>query len=199
MKRYFAAVLGSVLLLAGWGLTKANAQTNNPQIHVAAAKAAAYEPGQDFTNIFELCAEPRLDRAAAPAPAAPRKVPPRAQWYTEPGKVFDNVYYVGTALGDNATAWAVTTSEGIILIDATWDYSVEELIVNGFKKLGLDPAQIKYVVVTVAKPQIFGGARLLQDRYKAHVLLSEADWNVIEKGNFSPEIKPRKDMSWKKV
>ena len=196
VKRYFAAVFCSVSILAGWGVTKANAQTNNPQNHVAAAKAAAYEPGQDFTNIFELCAEPRLDRAAAPAPApaAARKVPPRSQWYTEPGKVFDNLYYVGTALGDNATAWAVTTSEGIILIDATWDYSVEELIVNGFKKLGLDPAQIKYVVVTVAKPQIFGGARLLQDRYKAHVLLSEADWNVIEKGNFSPEIKPRKDM-----
>ena len=194
MKRYFAAVFCSVSLLAGWGVTKANAQTNNPQTHVAVAKAAAYEPGQDFTNIFDLCAEPRIDRAAAPAPAAPRKVPPRSQWYTEPGKVFDNLYYVGTALGDNATAWAVTTSEGIILIDATWDYSVEELIVNGFKKLGLDPAQIKYVVVTVAKPQIFGGARLLQDRYKSHVLLSEADWNVIEKGNFSPEIKPRKDM-----
>ena len=198
MKRYFAPVFFSVLLLAGWGVTKANAQGENPQTHVAAAKAAAYEPGQDFTNIFELCAEPARPAAApaaAPAaPAAPRRVPPRAQWYTEPGKVFDNLYYVGTALGDNATAWAVTTSEGIILIDATWDYSVEELIVNGFKKLGLDPAQIKYVVVTVAKPQIFGGARLLQDRYKAHVLLSEADWNVIEKGNFSPDIRPRKDM-----
>ena len=56
MKRYFAPVFCSVSLLAGWGVTKANAQTDNPQIHVAAAKAAAYEPGQDFTNIFDLCA-----------------------------------------------------------------------------------------------------------------------------------------------
>jgi len=199
VKRYLAPLVCGVLLLAIVAPKKANAQSANgqAQTHVAAAKAAAYEPGQDFTNIFELCAEPKPGRAApaeAVAPAGPRKVPPRSQWYTEPGKVFDNVYYVGTALGDNATAWAITTSEGIILIDATWDYSVEELIVNGFKKLGLDPAQIKYVVVAVAKPQIFGGARLLQDRYKAHVLLSEADWNVIEKGNFSPDIKPKKDM-----
>ena len=199
MKRYLAPLVCGVLLLAIVAPKKANAQSANgqAQTHVAAAKAAAYEPGQDFTNIFELCAEPKPGRAApaeAVAPAGPRKVPPRSQWYTEPGKVFDNVYYVGTALGDNATAWAITTSEGIILIDATWDYSVEELIVNGFKKLGLDPAQIKYVIVAVAKPQIFGGARLLQDRYKAHVLLSEADWNVIEKGNFSPDIKPKKDM-----
>ena len=132
--------------------------------------------------------------AARPRPRPGRSAKGSASfsWYTEPGKVFDNLYYVGTALGDNATAWAVATSEGIILIDATWDYSVEELIVNGFKKLGLDPAQIKYVVVTVAKPQIFGGARLLQDRYKAHVLLSEADWNVIEKGNFRRRSNPGK-------
>jgi metallo-beta-lactamase class B len=199
VKRYLAPLVCSVLLLASVDLWKAHAQSANAQAqaHVAAAKAAAYEPGQDFTNIFELCAEPKPGRAApaeAAAPAGPRKVPPRSQWFTEPGKVFDNVYYVGTALGDNATAWAITTSEGIILIDATWDYSVEELIVNGFKKLGLDPAQIKYVIVAVAKPQIFGGARLLQDRYKAHVLLSEADWNVVEKGNFSQDIKPKKDM-----
>jgi metallo-beta-lactamase class B len=199
VKRYWSPLVCGVFLLASVEPRNANAQAANAQAqaHVAAARAAAYEPGQDFTNIFELCAEPRPSRAApaeAAAPAGPRKVPPRTQWYTDPGKVFDNVYYVGTALGDNATAWAITTSEGIILIDATWDYSVEELIVNGFKKLGLDPAQIKYIVVAVAKPQIFGGARLLQDRYKAHVLLSEADWNVIEKGNFSADIKPKKDM-----
>jgi metallo-beta-lactamase class B len=197
MKRYFVVVFCSVLLLAWWCVVKASAQASSAQAHVAAAKAAAYEPGQDFTNIYGLCAEPKPGSAAAaeaPAPAAPRKVPPRGQWYTEPVKVFDNLYYVGTAAGDNSTAWAITTSDGIILIEATWDYSVEELVGNGLKKLGLDPAQIKYVVVSVAKPQIFGGARFLQDRYKSHVLVSEADWNVIEKGNFSPDIKPKKDM-----
>lgn len=196
MKRYLAIVFCTVLL-AAWGVPKAKAQAASAEAHVAAAKAAAYEPGQDFTNIFGLCDQPKPAAAAsatAPAPAGPRKVPPRAQWYTEPAKVFDNLYYVGTALGDNATAWAITTSDGIILIDATWDYRAEELIVNGFKKLGLDPAQIKYVIISVAKPQIFGGARLLQDRYKAHILLSDADWNVIEKGNFSPDIKPKRDM-----
>ena len=33
----------------------------------------------------------------------------------------------------------MTTSEGIILIDAIFDYSVEDEIVNGLKKLGLNP------------------------------------------------------------
>ena len=191
-----------LLHFAGWNTPGASAQSAKAQAHVAAARAAAYEPGQDFTDIFGLCAEPRPRAPVAPpaaerpvsgaAPAAART--PRSEWVMEPVKVFDNLYYVGTALGGNSTAWAITTSEGIILINATWDYSAEELIVNGLKKVGLDPAQIKYVIPVVAKTQIFGGARMLQDRYKTRVLFSEADWNVMEKANFPADIKPKKDM-----
>ena len=202
MKPYWVAVLCSVLLFAGGNIPAANAQASKAQAHVTAARAAAYEPGQDFTDVFGLCAEPspRAARTAeptervAPAVAAAPAQTPRAQWYMEPVKVFDNVYYVGTAIGGNSTAWAITTSEGIILINATWDYSAEELIVNGLKKVGLDPAQIKYVIPVVAKTQIFGGAKMLQDRYKTRVLFSEADWNVMEKANFPAQIKPKKDM-----
>ena len=199
MNRYLHCVFCGILLIAEWSAPKASAQSANAAAHVAAAKAAAYEPGQDFTDMFGLCAEPRPRAVPAqpPAEGANPRVPatlPRSQWYMEPAKVFDNVYYVGTALGGNGTAWAITTSEGIILINTTWDYTAEELIVNGLKKLGLDPAQIKYVIPVVAKTQIFGGAKLLQDRYKAHVLFSEADWNVIEKANFPAAIKPKKDM-----
>ena len=38
--------------------------------------------------------------------------------------------------------------------------------------MGQDPSQIKYVIVTEGEPPHYGGARLLQDRYKARVLLS---------------------------
>ena len=196
MKRKMASVVCCVLLMAGWSATKANAQAAEAQAHVAAAKAASYEPGQDLTNIFGICAEPRPAPAVAAPPAAPaaRRIPPRNQWYTEPAKVFDNLYYVGGSEQDNNTVWAVTTSEGIILIDAGYDYSVEELVVNGLKKLGLDPAQIKYVLLTTAKPQTYGGAKLLQDRYKPRVALSNVDWTVIEKANQPAEIKPKRDM-----
>jgi hypothetical protein len=34
------------------------------------------------------------------------------------------------------SAWAVNTSAGIIVIDALFDYSVEDEIVNGLTKLG---------------------------------------------------------------
>ena len=205
MMRYLAPVFCSVLLLSDWSATKANGQAANGQSHVAAAKAAAYEPGQDFTLIYELCAEPRPSSsvarpfarpAEAPpvAPGATRKIPPRSEWYTEPSKVFDNLYYVGGSRNDNMNVWAVTTSAGIILIDSGWDFTVEELVANGLKKLGLDPGQIKYVILTEAKPEIYGGAKFLQDRYKARVLLSEADWDVIGRSDLPAEIKPRKDM-----
>jgi len=81
---------------------------------------------------------------APPTRSFPRATPPRAQWYAEPVKVFDNLYYVGTR---NAGTWAVTTSEGIILLDANEDYAVEAAVVDGLKKMGLDPATIKYNVI----------------------------------------------------
>ena len=60
-------------------------------------------------------------------------------------KVFDNFYFVGQT---EYSAWAVNTSDGIILIDTIYDYSVEDEVVNGLKKLGLDPSKIKYAIVT---------------------------------------------------
>ena len=50
-------------------------------------------------------------------------------------KVFDNLYFVGQT---EFSAWAITTSQGIILLDAIYDYSVEDEVVGGLKKLGLE-------------------------------------------------------------
>lgn len=103
-------------------------------------------------------------------------------------KVFDNLYFVGQS---EYAAWAVKTSEGIILIDTLFDYSVEEAVVTGLTKLGLDPATIKYTVVTHPHPDHHGGAKLLQERYKTRVLMSAADWDVIDRLTGS---KPARDL-----
>ena len=50
----------------------------------------------------------------------PTSVPAREVWYAEPAKVFDNLYFVG---GRIHTSWALTTSEGIIIIDTTYPYN----------------------------------------------------------------------------
>ena len=102
--------------------------------------------------------------------------------------MFDNLYFVGQT---EYSAWAVTTSDGIILIDTLFDYSVEEEVAGGLKKLGLDPATIKYAVVTHPHPDHHGGAKFLQERYKTRVLMSAADWDVIDRLSGT---KPARDM-----
>ena len=69
----------------------------------------------------------------APYVSDPSKAPPRASWYAEPAKVFDNLYFVG---GKVHSAWALTTRDGIILIDTIYPYNSEELIVGGMRKVG---------------------------------------------------------------
>jgi metallo-beta-lactamase class B len=103
-------------------------------------------------------------------------------------KVFDNFYFVGQT---QYSVWAITTSEGIIVIDAIFDYSVEEAVDGGLKKLGLDPTKIKYAVITHPHPDHHGGAKFLQDKYGAKILMSAADWDALDRQNGS---KPTRDM-----
>ena len=91
------------------------------------------------------------------------------------------------------SAWAVTTSDGIIIIDPIFDYSVEEEVVNGLKALGFDPNNIKYVLISHAHSDHVGGASFLQDRFNAKVIMSEADWTLLE-GTRASWRKPRKEL-----
>ena len=107
-----------------------------------------------------------------------RECPARATWYADPAKVFDNLYFVG---GKVHSAWALTTSDGIILIDTIYPYNSRELIVGGLKKLGLDPASIKYVIISHAHGDHIGGAEILQTQFSARVVMGGPDWDSVEK------------------
>jgi metallo-beta-lactamase class B len=144
--------------------------------HVAAAKAAADRP--EHLRLFNaLCvAPPAAVQPAATSPAPQQQgPPPRERWHAEPAKVFDNLYWVGQT---EYTAWAVVTSDGIIVIDPLFDYSVEDEVWNGLTKLGLDPKRIRYVIISHAHSDHVGGARFLQDR-GARIVMSAADWDLL--------------------
>ncbi|MEP1444711.1 MAG: MBL fold metallo-hydrolase [Paraglaciecola sp.] len=91
-------------------------------------------------------------------------------------KIFDNLYYVGvTPVG----AYALQTSDGIILIDALDNTELaQNVIETGMRSLGLDPAEIKMIVVTHGHGDHYGGARYLAEKYKASVIMSEVDWEL---------------------
>ena len=113
-----------------------------------------------------------------------------------PVRVFDNLYFVGMK---TVSAWAVTTSAGIILMDAMFHYNVEETVVDGLRTFGLDPATIRYVIVTHAHNDHFGGAKFLQDKFGARIVLSAADWDHMQTWpQFgSPAPLPRRDIEAK--
>jgi metallo-beta-lactamase class B len=90
------------------------------------------------------------------------------------------------------SSWAVSTSAGIIVIDPLFDYSVEDEVVEGLRKLGLNPADIEYVLVSHGHLDHAGGAKLLQERFGARVLLTAADWDLLERDN--PPWRPRRDI-----
>src|SRR6478736_2972710 len=93
----------------------------------------------------------------------PGAAPPKENWYAEGGQVFDNLYMLTTKAN---SAWAVKTSAGIILIDTLFGYAAQDAIVDGLKRVGLDPANIKYIVVSHAHGDHDGSVKLLQDTYR---------------------------------
>lgn len=185
--RYLTSTL--VAVVAALAATAAQPAPDTVEGHVAAAKAAA---GAEYAGIATRLCTPPAPPTPTPTPAAPRPTgaPARETWYAKPVKVFDNLYFVGQT---EYSAWAVTTSDGIIIIDPIFDYSVEDEVVAGLKTLGLDPGNIKYVLVSHAHYDHVGGAAYLQDRFSAKVIMSEADWNLLESTRASWR-KPKREL-----
>lgn len=117
----------------------------------------------------------------------------------EPAKVFDNVYFLGH---HGVSAWIVKTTQGLVLFDALDDpEQAKDVIVSGMRKLGLDPAQIKYVVITHGHGDHFGGATFFKNTYGSRLMASAADWEFMqgtkERGEGPPrwaELVPSRDM-----
>ncbi len=95
----------------------------------------------------------------------------------EPMKVFDNLYFVGQKA---VTTWAITTPDGIILIDAGYADRVDDTLVAGMKKVGLDPANIKIALIAHGHNDHFGGAKGLHDRFGTRIGMSAQDWDFIQ-------------------
>ena len=93
-----------------------------------------------------------------------------------PTKVFDNVYAIGRT---GTTVWAITTSAGIVLIDAGYADQLETVLLPGLKAVGLDPNNVRYILLGHGHGDHFGGAAYFQDK-GARVVLSAADWDLIE-------------------
>ena len=96
----------------------------------------------------------------------------QAQQYVKPFKIFDNLYYVGI---DWVAAYVLDTGDGLILIDSLYGKWTRQLV-NNMRQLGLDPANVKYVINTHGHFDHAGGTRMFQSLYGARAVMSAEDW-----------------------
>lgn len=109
-----------------------------------------------------------------------------------PFKMFDNLYYVGVGF---VSSWLLTTEQGLILIDTLEDVHTDHLLDN-IRKVGFEPKDIKYVLITHGHYDHVGAVARIQEMYGARVVMMEGDFNLFSGiGGAKPEARePRRDM-----
>jgi metallo-beta-lactamase class B len=159
-QRLYASLLASAVATAAVAQAPAPDSPSAKAIVDRAVAAAGNEWGQavDF-----FCGDAgRANRADDPV--------------IEPTRVFDNLY----ALGRTSTVvWALTTPAGILLIDAGYPDQLESVLLPQMRAAGLDPNDVRYVLIGHGHADHFGGASYFQQR-GARVALSAADWSLVE-------------------
>jgi metallo-beta-lactamase class B len=104
-----------------------------------------------------------------------------------PIRIFDNFYYVGNTY---VSAYVLRTSAGLIMIDALHDQWTN-ISLQAMSMIGLNPKDIKYVIVTHGHNDHFGGAQAVKNLSGARIALTDADWKLIEGGRGNG---PSRDM-----
>ena len=108
-----------------------------------------------------------------------------------PFRIFDNLYYVGI---DYVCSYILKTGAGLIMIDTLYGDFVNHTV-DAVKQLGMNPKDIKYVLVTHGHQDHFGGAKMIQAFTGAHVVMAEADWALMERTNRGvPDSIVRRDI-----
>jgi len=160
---------------------KALLNSNNTGVAHLACPAEIPKSTTEAAQLDPFAGRGRGGRGAAAGP------PPRESWYQPPQQVFDNLYYLGNKVN---TSWAVTTSQGIILIDLLFDYSTKDEVEDGLRTMGLDPNNIKYVIISHAHGDHDGGLKYIQDTFKPRVIMGPKDWDMA----MAEKTPPRRDI-----
>jgi metallo-beta-lactamase class B len=198
MNSRYVVACAVVALVAAWS-ADARAQRGAP----AGPQTPQSKAAQDLIAKAMSIAKDDLKAEATDAclPGGPARDPdPRPMVKVEPLKVFDNLYYVGF---EQVGTWTLDTGAGLILFDTLNNpQEAETVLVPGLKQLGLDPGNIKYIVLSHGHADHFGGAPYFQEHYpNAKVMLTAADWDLIARparGNANgaavQRVVPKRDL-----
>lgn len=103
----------------------------------------------------------------------------------KPTEIFDGVYVIGNR---GTVIYVLRTTAGLLMIDALGDAESPATdaqraaqLLPGFASLGLDPAQVKLILVTHGHADHWGGARYFQEHFGTKVYVSQADWELMQR------------------
>lgn len=91
--------------------------------------------------------------------------------YIEPFKMADDLYYVGDKL---VCIHLIRTDEGLILLDAGYPQT-KHLLFASIIRLGFNPADVRWIILTHAHTDHFGAANEFRNLYGTKVALSRVD------------------------
>jgi metallo-beta-lactamase class B len=141
----------------------APAKPDSPEVVALIEKAKKAGGPMWAEEAHFFCEAPRANSANDPA--------------IQPTKIFDNVYVIGN---EGTVVYVVQTSDGLVMFDSLGANQVESQLLPGLQKLGLDPAQVKTIVVAHGHADHFGGSPYFQEKFGTKVYVSAADWNLME-------------------
>ena len=91
--------------------------------------------------------------------------------YTKPFRIFGNLYFVGTV---PASTHVIDTGAGLIMIDPGYPQSLY-LVIDNMYRLGLDPHDLKIIVITHGHYDHLGAARALVEMTGAKTYIGKED------------------------
>ncbi len=159
----FALSLALPLIALAQAPAAAPAKPDSPDVQALVEKTKKAGGTQFAQAAHFWCEAPRANAATDPP------IPPT--------KIFDNVYAIGN---EGTTVYVVQTSAGLLMFDSLGTAFLNNQLLPGFQALGLNPADVKMILLGHVHADHFGNAPYFQEKFGTKVYLSEVDWNFME-------------------
>jgi metallo-beta-lactamase class B len=157
---------------------------DSPQAQADLEKAKAIAGSTWAVEEHVICDLPNIPPAVDPGPQ----------------KLFDNLYAIpGPYSAANGVIYILKTSAGLLQIDTGSRKDVETIYLAGMKQLGLDPADVKIIIIAHGHGDHFGGAPYIQEHYHPQIYMSASDWDYMQlvpppqQGQTQANIPPKVD------
>ena len=144
---------------------QAAGKPDSPQAQADLEKAKAIAGSTWAVEEHVICDLPNIPPAVDPGPQ----------------KLFDNLYAIpGPYSAANGVIYILKTSAGLLQIDTGSRKDVETIYLAGMKQLGLDPADVKVIIIAHGHGDHFGGAPYIQEHYHPQIYMSASDWDYMQ-------------------